>query len=104
MSGSSEIEEAMEGQDSVGTESVTGQSMQVESLLRTIVSLLGMNQLVSSTVQYEYSPLRSEDVGRPSSAPPCVPEKKTFLPPSGWHLFLEKWMHCLCCRQKSTSK
>ena len=34
---SSAIEEAMEGQDSVGTEPVMGQAMQGESPLRTII-------------------------------------------------------------------
>ena len=67
MSDRSEMEEAIETQASVGTEPVTEQAMQGESPLRTVASLLGINQLAAGTMQYGYSPLRSEDVERPSS-------------------------------------
>ena len=68
----SAIEEAMERQDTVGTEPVRGQAMEGESPLRTIAGLFGVNQTASGTVQYAFGPLRSEDVGRPSSAPPST--------------------------------
>jgi hypothetical protein len=69
---SSAIEKAMEGQDSVGTEPVMGQPMEGESPLRTIAGLFGVNLTASGTWQYAYSPSRSEDVERPSSAPPSM--------------------------------
>jgi hypothetical protein len=50
----SAIEEAMERQDTVGTEPVRGQAMEGESPLRTIADLLGMNQTAVGTLQYAY--------------------------------------------------
>ena len=72
MSDRSEMEEAIETQASVGTEPVMEQAMQGESPLRTVACLLGINQLAAGTMQYGYNPLRSEDVERPSSAPPLM--------------------------------
>ena len=55
MSDRSEMEEAIETQASVGTEPVMEQAMQGESPLRTVASLLGINQLAAGTMQYGYS-------------------------------------------------
>jgi hypothetical protein len=43
-----------------------------ESPLRTIVSLLEINQLATGTVQYVLSPLMKEDMKRPRSVPPLM--------------------------------
>ena len=72
MSERSEMEEAIETQASVGTEPVTEQAMLGESPLRTIASLLGVNQQATVPLPYEFNPLRSEDVERPRSAPPLM--------------------------------
>ena len=72
MSDRSEMEEAIETQASVGTEPVTEQAMLGESPLRTIASLLGASQLATGNMQYAFSPLMSEDVDRPRSAPPLM--------------------------------
>ena len=66
------MEEAIETQASVGTEPVTEQAMLGESPLRTIASLLGVNQQATVPLPYEFNPLRSEDVERPRSAPPLM--------------------------------
>ena len=49
MSVSGEIEEAMEGQDSVGTEPVTEQTMLEQSPLRTLSDMFGIGQLEAGT-------------------------------------------------------
>ena len=64
------MEEAIETQASVGTEPVTEQAMLGESPLRTIASLLGVNQQATATLPYEFNPLRNEDVERPGSSSP----------------------------------
>ncbi len=66
MSDRSEMEEAIETQESVVTEPTTEQTMLDESPLRTIC-LFGINQLATGTVQYVFSPLMSEDMERPRS-------------------------------------
>jgi hypothetical protein len=50
MSDRSEMEEVIETQESVDTEPATEQAMLCESPLRTIASLLGINQLTTGTV------------------------------------------------------
>ena len=55
MSDRSEMEEAIETQESVGTEPATEQAMLGESPLRTIARLLGVNQLTTGNVQYVFS-------------------------------------------------
>ncbi len=67
MNDRSEMEEAIETQESVVTEPTTEQTMLDESPLRTIVSLFGINQLATGTVQYVFSPLMNEDMERPRS-------------------------------------
>jgi hypothetical protein len=74
MSDRSDIEEAMEMQESVGTEPAMERAMLGESPMRTIASLLGVNQLATGNVQYAFSPLQSETppMERPRSAPPLM--------------------------------
>ncbi len=57
MSERSEMEQAIETQASVGTEPVTEQVMLGESPLRTIASLLGVNQQATVPLTYEFNPL-----------------------------------------------
>jgi hypothetical protein len=64
MSASSEIEEEMEGKDSVGTEPVTEQSMREQSPLRTLSYLFGFGQLVAGTGQYVFAPVATSSAGR----------------------------------------
>ena len=64
MSASGEIEEAMEGQDSVGTKSVMEQTMREESPLRTLSGMFGMGQLEAGSGQYLYGPVATSSAGR----------------------------------------
>ena len=66
------MEEVIETQESVGTEPATEQTMLGESPLRTIVSLLEINQLATGTVQFALSPLMKEDMKRTLSVPPLM--------------------------------
>ncbi len=66
------MEETIETQASVGTESVTDQTILGESPLRTLAIFLGVNQQVTGTLPYEYNPLRREDVERTRSASPWM--------------------------------
>jgi hypothetical protein len=64
MSASSEIQEAMEGQVSVGTEPVTEQPMCEQSPLRTLSYLFGFRQLEAGTGQYVFAPVATSSAGR----------------------------------------
>jgi hypothetical protein len=60
----SEIEEVMEGQDLVGTESVTEQPMCEQNPLRTFSYVFGFGQLAAGTGQYALAPVATSSVGR----------------------------------------
>ncbi len=64
MSASGQIEEAMEGQDSVGTEPVTEQPMREQNPLRTLSYVFGLGQLTDGTGQYVFSPVATSSAGR----------------------------------------
>jgi hypothetical protein len=64
MSASGQIEEAMEGQDSVGTEPVTEQPMREQSPLRTLSYMFGLGQLADGTGQYVFAPVATSSTGR----------------------------------------
>ena len=64
MIASGEIEEAMEGQDSVGTEPVTEQTMREERPMRTLSDVFGFGQLAAGTGQYVYAPVATSSVRR----------------------------------------
>ncbi len=64
MSGSSEIEEAMEGQDSVDTEPVTEQPMCERSPLRTLSYVFGLRQVAAGSGQYVFAPVATSSTGR----------------------------------------
>jgi hypothetical protein len=63
----SEIEEAMDMQNSVRTGAVTDQVMLGESPLRTITILLGVTQLTNGNTQYTFGPFQGES--RPMERP-----------------------------------
>ncbi len=64
MSASSEIEEAMEGQDSVGTDPVTEQPMGEQSPWRTLSYVFGLGQVAAGTGQYVFAPVATSSAGK----------------------------------------
>ncbi len=64
MSANSEIEEALEGQDSVGTEPVTDQPMLEQSPRRTLSYVFGLGQLAAGTGQYVFAPVATSSAGK----------------------------------------
>jgi len=76
MSASSEIEEAMEGQDSVGTEPVTEQPMREQSPLRTLSYVFGLGQLEAGTGQYVLAPVATSSAGKMAQGVDCQNDGK----------------------------
>jgi hypothetical protein len=74
MSDRNDIEETMQMQESVVTEPAMERAILGESPMRTVASLLGVNQLATGNVQYVFSPLQSETppMERPCSGPPLM--------------------------------
>ncbi len=64
MSANSEIVEAMEGQDSVGTETATEQPMREQSSRRTLSYVFGLGQLTSGTGEYVFAPVVTSSAGK----------------------------------------
>jgi hypothetical protein len=74
MSDRNDIEEAMEIQEPVVTHPAMERTMVGECPLRTITTLLGVNQLATGNVQCVFNPLQGETppMERSRSAPPLM--------------------------------
>ncbi len=64
MRASSEIEEVMEGEDSVGTEPVTEQPMHEQSPRRTLSCVFGLGRFAAGTGQYVFAPVAISSAGK----------------------------------------